>query len=470
MEMSERLDDLRRRIREVDGQILKLARDRLELSERIGEEKRRRGFPLINLKVEGKVIDHAQSLAREIGLDEGLSKKLVNTLIAESVKTQKGTPKNRASFLYDTLEKVKELEAKGEKVIRLDVGEPDLASPVEVKDALRDDLYGRSFIGYSSSKGLEELREAIAEDLNGEYGSDITKDQVLLTPGGKFAIFSAIFSKVNFGDRVVIPQPNWPVYENCTRLANGRVDVIHTSFDEEWKIDLQKIEEAFNVNPALLVLCSPNNPTGKIIPEKELKEILHLAARENVYILSDEVYAPYSFKPFKSIMQLANSKVIYVNSFSKRFGMTGWRVGYAVSDVETISRMQKIIQISVTCIPEFVQKAALKALTMKQDAFKAFVLEMRERVKIACEELNVSPLRYLKPDGGMYIYPKATVEGFQSRTFARRLLDEKRVSVAPGEAFGEYPEHFRVSLGINRVDLKKGIKMIGEMAERWLGE
>ena len=467
--MSEELEDFRKEIREIDSQILRLAGDRLELSKKIGDVKKRHNFPIIDLRVEARVIDRSLELAREIGLNEGFSKKLVNTLIAESVRTQEGTPKNRAAFLYDILEKVKELEARGEKVIRLHVGEPDLASPVEVKDALRDDLYGRSFIGYGSAKGLEVLREAIADDLNQEYGAEITKGQVLVTPGGKFAIFAAIFSKVSVGDRVVIPQPAWPVYENCTRLANGRVDIIHTNFEEEWRIDLQRIDGAFKVKPSLLILCSPNNPTGKIIPERDLKEMLRLAERENLYILSDEVYAPYSFKPFKSILQFANSNVIYVNSFSKRFGMTGWRVGYAVSDTETISRMQKIIQISVTCVPEFVQKAALKALTMKQGGFKAFTREMKERVKTAREELNGLPLSYVEPEGGMYLFPKAAVDGFQSRDFAYKLLDEKGVSVAPGEAFGEYPEHFRISLGTNRAYIREGIKRIGEMVERWPG-
>jgi aspartate aminotransferase len=466
--MSEPLENIRKRIREIDDQIVQLSGDRLEFVKEIGKIKKRQNLPITNLKVESKVIKKSIDRAKAIGLDESFTKKLMNLIIAESVKIQEGTSKNRASFLYNILETVKELEARGEEVIRLDVGEPDLASPIQIKDALKEDLYGREVIGYSSSKGLEILRESIADDLNQKYNTDITKDQVLVTPGGKFAIFAAIFTSVSLGDRVIIPQPAWPVYENCTKLVNGRVSTIHTTFEEKWKIDLQKLHDVFQVKPKLLILCSPNNPTGKIIPKRDLEEIVQLAEEQNVYILSDEVYQSYSFQPHESILQHANSNFIYVNSFSKKFGMTGWRVGYAVSDPETISKMQKFIQISITCVPEFIQKATLKALTMEQKRFESYATKMKERIQLACKEIETLPLSYIQPDGGMYIFPKVNIDGFQSREFAYTLLERKRVSIVPGEAFGEYPEHFRISLGKNKDQIRDGIKRLGEEVERWL--
>jgi len=147
--------------------------------------------------------------------------------------------------------------------------------------------------------------------------------------------------------------------------------------------------------------------------------------------------------------------------------MTGWRVGYAVSDTETISRMQKIIQISVTCVPEFIQKATYKALTMEQKGFQDYATKMQERVQIACEEIKGLPFSCIEPEGGMYIFPKANIEGFQSRDFADKLLERKRVSIAPGDAFGEYSEHFRISLGKNKDQIREGIKRIGEEIEKW---
>lgn len=465
--MRDELIDLRVKIKDIDSQILRLIRDRLEFSRKIGEIKRKNDYPIIDLKVEAKVVERALNQARDFGLDEEFSRRLVNNLIIEAVRTQGVIIEDRARHLYSVLERVKELESEGVKVIRLDVGEPDLAAPGKVKDALRDNLYRKKYVGYTSSKGLEELREGIANELNAKYGTDITKENVLVTTGGKLSIFTAILSKIASGDRVVIPHPAWPVYENCTRLVNGRVDLIRTCVEEEWAIDIERVEEAFKVRPKLFILCNPNNPTGKIIPDNDLNEVLQIAERNKVCVLTDEVYSSYSYKPFKSVLQLTDSNYIYVNSFSKRFGLTGWRVGYAVADVETISRMHRIIQISVTCVPEFIQRGALEALTINQIEYRAFAARMKERVNIACEELDKLPLHYLKPDGGMYIFPKTIFDGFQSRHFAHRLLNEKGVSIVPGEAFGEYPEHFRISLGRDVKDIRAGLKIMGQMIEKW---
>jgi aspartate aminotransferase len=466
--MSEKLEEYRREIAEIDGQILKLVNARLQRAENIGKVKKQQKLPITDLKVETEVINRSLLLARELGLDEGFVKRLTNVLIAEAVRVQGGTSKGRASFLYDVFEKVKALEAQGEKVIRLEVGEPDLPSPLELKDALRDALYGSSFIGYSSSKGLTELREAIAEDLNQKYGADIEREQVLITHGGKFAIFSAILSLVSPGDHVIIPEPTWPVYGNCVRLAKGRVNTIHTRFDDAWNMDLSEVEAAFSGHPKLFILCSPNNPTGKVFSEKLLHELAQLAERRETYLLADEVYCAYSTAPFKSLLQISDSNTIYINSFSKKYGMMGWRIGYAVSDVKTITRMQRLLQISVTCVSEFIQRAALRALKMRQDPFNDFAKEMRRRVDVACRELDGFPFAYTRPDGGMYVFPKADVgNGFNSYDFAHKLLAMERVAIAPGEAFGDYPEHFRISLGTNVADIQRGIRKIGRAIDRW---
>lgn len=465
--MGEELARYRKEIAEIDSQILKLAKARLQKAKEIGEVKRRRKLPLVDLKAEAEVVERSLKLGKEIGLDEALTGKLVGMLITKAVEAQGGLAKNRASLLYDLFEKVKGLEAKGEKVIRLDVGEPDLSSPVELKDALRDALYGSSFIGYASSKGVKELREAIADDLNQRYGAGIDGEQVLITPGGKFAIFAAILTMVSPYDHVVIPEPTWPTYGNCVSLANGRVDVIHTRFEDRWDIDMGDVEAAFSVKPKLFILCSPNNPTGKVFPAKSLRELVKLAEKKGTYVLADEVYCSYAAVPFESVLQSANSNFIYINSFSKKYGMTGWRVGYAVSDAETIAKMLSFTQISVTCVPDFIQRAALKALKMEPEPYDAFAENMRRRIDTACKELDKLPFSYNRPDGGMYVFPKAKAESFDSNEFAYKLLAEEKVSVAPGEAFGDYPEHFRISLGTNLEDIRSGIRRMGKAISRW---
>ncbi|MFH0748352.1 MAG: aminotransferase class I/II-fold pyridoxal phosphate-dependent enzyme [Candidatus Bathyarchaeota archaeon] len=465
--MVEELELYRKEIAEINHQILSLVKARFQLAAKIGAVKKRRNLPITDLKVENEVLITSLNFARAIGLDEGFSLKLINLLIAEAVKLQKGILTDRSSFLYNIFEKAKSLEARGDSVIRLEVGEPDLSSPVELKEALKDNLYASDVVGYSSSGGLQDLREAIADDLNQQYGTDITENQVLITPGGKFAIFSAILSMVSPGDRVVVPEPTWPVYGSCIHLANGRLDTIHTRLEDLWNINMGEVTEVLKVNPKLFILCSPNNPTGKVFSAKLLGELAVSAERKGIYLLSDEVYSAFSPIPFKSILQVMNSNFIYVSSFSKRYGMTGWRIGYAVSDVKTIARMQSILQLSVTCVPEFIQCAALKALTMNPGIFNNFAKSMKQRLDAACKDLDSLPLSYVRPNGGMYIFPKVKIEGFHSDVFANQLLEAEKVAIAPGEAFGDYPEHFRISLGTGIGDIKTGIKKIGEALKNW---
>lgn len=465
--MRRELQDLREEIAAVDGEILRLVKKRLEAARKIGELKRRENLGVVDYKAEASVLERAEEIAREEDLSPHLARRLVSILVQESVHVQSQPSKNRAQYLYSIFEKAEALKNQGRSLIRLDVGEPDLAAPVQVKNALRDSLYTNEHIGYVSSRGLPELREAIAAMLNDRYGTDLKADQVLITPGGKFAIFAAILATVSQGDRAVIPEPTWPVYGNVVRLVGGREDVLHTRFEEGWDVDLGRLSEMVRVHPRLLVLCSPNNPSGKVFGEKMLREMVGAMGRAGGYVLTDEVYESYSSVPIKSVLEVADSNFIYVNTFSKRYGMTGWRIGYAVSDVETINRMQSILQLSVTCVPEFVQKAALAVLTMEQDVFDEYAQEMQRRVDLACRLLDKFPVEYLRPDGGMYVYPRAKMEGFDSVAFAYKLLEDKGIVVTPGEAFGDYPEHFRISLGTRMENIREGIEGIGESLQRW---
>jgi aspartate aminotransferase len=221
------------------------------------------------------------------------------------------------------------------------------------------------------------------------------------------------------------------------------------------------------LHPKLMILCSPNNPSGKVFGEKELTEIVEAASKHGTYMLTDEVYESYSPTPIKSILQLADSNFIYVNTFSKRYGMTGWRIGYAISDKETIDRMQSVLQLSITCVPEFIQKAAIVALRMEQKTYDEYAKKMQNRIDIACRELDKQRVKYVRPEGGMYVYPRVEIKGFNSEVFAHKLLDDTGVAVTPGEAFGDYPEHLRISLGTNIEEIREGIRIMGGSLQEW---
>ena len=458
--MERELQRCREEIACVDDEIFQLIKKRFAISFRIGELKRNKKLEIINYTTEAFVLKRAEEIAKNEGLNKDLVYRIISNLIQESINIQRRYEKKHDEYLYSIFEKVEALKAQGTKLIRFDVGEPDLPAPLMVKEALCNSLYNTNHIGYVSSKGLPELRKAIASALNDRYNTDLNADQVLITPGGKFAIFSAIFAMVSQSDRVLIPEPTWPVYGNVTQLAGGREDILHTFLEKDWDIDFNKLLEMLQVHPKLLVLCTPNNPSGKIFSENSLKEIVEAASKVGCYTLSDEVYESYSSVPTKSILQVANSHFIYVNTLSKRYGMTGWRIGYAVSDRKTIDRMQSILQLSITCVPEFIQKAALSALTMEQGVFNEYANEMRERLNLVCNRLKKLPVKYFRPRGGMYVFPKVTMNGFDSVTFANKLLENRRIAVTPGNAFGNYPEHFRISLGTNKEEIKEGIKGI----------
>jgi aspartate aminotransferase len=466
--MNKELESLRKEIAEIDVKIIELAHRRLMIAKKIGEVKKRSGLAIFNPEVEAEVISRAETASKRLGLNPKFAKRLTSLLIDEAVKLQMGPYRERASYLYSIFEKAMAMEAHGEKIVRLDVGEPDLNSPEPAIEAIYNSLNSNRHVGYSSSKGIRTLREAICNKLNERYGADLDSEQVLITPGGKFAIFAAIIALLSQGDRAIIPTPTWPVYGSVVQLVGGREDSLNTRFEEHWELDLCRLAELFRLDPKLLILCTPNNPTGKVFSSKTLREITNMAEATGTHILVDEVYEAYTYTSFKSILQVASSNFIYVNTFSKRYGMTGWRIGYAVSDKETIEKMQKIVQLSVTCVPEFIQKAALAALSIDQEPYEKFAINMKARVELACKELNALPLECHRPDGGMYLFPRARIDGFDSDVFAARLLDEEKVAITPGMAFGDYPEHFRISLGTGEEEIKKGITGIGRVLDRWI--
>ncbi|MCK4243709.1 aminotransferase class I/II-fold pyridoxal phosphate-dependent enzyme [Candidatus Bathyarchaeota archaeon] len=465
--MSNNLEISRKKIRELDRKILILINERLNVAERIGDTKKKSNLSPINLKVEKSVLDNSLQISKTIGLSEEFSKKIINILISQSLKVQGITSEGRSKYLYGVFEKAKEMTSKGEKLIRLEIGEPNFLCPPSVKEAARKALTTNEKIGYVSAAGTKELREAVANKVNQTHKLEISPNQILITPGGKFGVFAGILTTVSEVNRLLLIEPYWPVYEECAILARTRIDRIHTVLDNSWKIDLEKIKEAFNAGTKLLILCNPSNPTGNIIPEDELKSIVELANDNNVTILADEVYDVYAFKPFKSILETSCNDFIYIQSFSKRYGMTGWRVGYAISSPTTIKKMQKMMQISATCVPEFVQKAAIKALETDDATLTKFSKTMKKRVEIASKELDDSPLSYKKPDGGMYIFPRVNIEKFNSQDFALKLLAEQKVAVSPGQAFGDYTRYFRISLGGSEEDIKEGIHRIVKMIEKW---
>lgn len=354
-------------------------------------------------------------------------------------------------MLHEINEKIIKLEDEGKKIIKLNIGDPDVLTPHEIVEAAYNAIkQGKT--KYSSSLGEKNLREKLASI------HEVSIDNVVITPGSKWGIFSVMYSLLKDGGNVIIPTPYWTAYELTARSIGAEPRFLRTDFESNWKIDSGKLENLIDQKTRIIILNSPNNPTSKIIIDEVLDEIVEIAKRKEVTILSDEVYSDISFVKTKSILEHGGNHVL-VNSFSKTFAMTGWRVGYVVAKKELTQKIVKLNQITFSNVPVFIQEAALKGLDLGSKIIEKNRKKYRERAKSACEILSGTNLKFSKPDAPFYIFPKHN--GLDSEKFALTMLD-KGVAIAPGTAFGDYKEHFRISLTASRVEVELGLKMICE--------
>ncbi|MEM3640540.1 MAG: pyridoxal phosphate-dependent aminotransferase, partial [Candidatus Bathyarchaeia archaeon] len=261
-------------------------------------------------------------------------------------------------MLYEINEKAIKLENEGKKIIKFNVGDPDQQTPNEIVEAAFEAVK-KGKTKYSSSMGEKKLREELAKI------HKVSEDNVVITAGSKWAIFSVMYLLLKNSGNVVIPTPYWSAYELIAKSLGAEVRLLRTEFDLGWKIDIEKFENLVDRETKLIILNNPNNPTSKAIDNDTVDEIVQIANKKGVTILSDEVYADLSFVKTKSILEYEGDHIL-VNSFSKTFAMTGWRIGYVIVKKELAEKMVKLNQISITNIQVFIQEAALKALELKE--------------------------------------------------------------------------------------------------------
>lgn len=354
-------------------------------------------------------------------------------------------------MLYEIREKVIKLENEGKKIIKFNVGDPDLPTPKEIIEAAYESLK-KGKTKYSSSAGEKTLREALADIYN------VSVDNVVISGGSKWAIFATMYLMLKKGGNVIIPTPHWTTYELIAKTLGAEAKFLRTSLESGWNIDLGELEKLIDDKTRLIVLNNPNNPTSKVLDDKTVREIVRLAESRGVTILSDEVYADISFVKVKSVLDFSENHVV-INSFSKTFAMTGWRVGYIIANKDLAEKIIKLNEITITNIPAFIQEAALKALELRHEIASKIREKFLERANLACEILGKTDLKFSKPEAPFYLFPKR--EGLDSKRFALELLD-RGVAIAPGSTFGDYKEHFRIALTVPDEEVKLGLKIISE--------
>ena len=348
--------------------------------------------------------------------------------------------------------KAKDLESQGKKIIHLEVGEPDFEPPPQVHNELSS-IYSRKKYHYTKIVGIPELRDSISKKINRE---DVTMDNVLVTPGGRFGIFSTITSLLSPGDELINIEPSWPAYKDCANFIGVKTRTLKTTLDENWNPNLKKLEELINQNTKMIALNYPNNPTGKILDDDILNGIVNIARKYNLFILSDEVYSDYSFKKFTSILNFNYKKSVMVSSFSKSYAMTGFRVGYVIASDDLITKIKNVQATAITSVAEPMQYCALSAL--KTDPVKNNNT-IRSRIDIICNRLSKLNLSYSIPDGAMYVYPKINSD-ISDVELVDRLL-EQGVAISPGSGFGNsYSQFIRISACQPMTELQKGLDIL----------
>ena len=348
--------------------------------------------------------------------------------------------------------------------ISLGVGEPDFDTPWHIRE---EGIYsleqGRTF--YTSNAGLKELKEEIANYLKRRFQlSYDPKREIYLTVGGSEAIDGALRAMLDPGDEVLLPQPSYVSYEPCIVLADGVPKIIELKEEDEFKLKKQQLLDAITDKTKILIMPFPNNPTGAIMTREDLEDIAEVVREHDLFVISDEIYSELTYSgDHVSIASLPGmqERTIVINGFSKSYAMTGWRLGYAAGPKEIMKQMLKIHQFVIMCAPTTSQYAAIEALRNGDEDVRRMRESYDERRRFLVNALNEMGLPCFEPKGAFYVFPNISAYGMTSEEFARRLLEQERVAVVPGTAFGECGEGFlRISYAYSIDNLKKALDKI----------
>jgi aspartate/methionine/tyrosine aminotransferase len=368
---------------------------------------------------------------------------------------------------YQVLARAQELESKGREIIHLEIGQPDF----ETFDNIR--LAGIRAISeghtrYTPPIGMKSLREVIADDAGKRHGLEIHPDQVVVSPGAKPNLFFPALAVIEPGDEVIYPNPGFPTYEAMIRLAGGVPVPVPLKEENSFSFDLDAFHNLVSKRTKLVILNSPSNPTGGVMPMADLKEIAAVAQKFDFWVMSDEIYSrvTYDGASVPSIASLPGmmDRTIIVDGFSKTYAMTGWRLGYGIMPKGLAQVVQLLLTHSVGCTSNFVQIAGIEALTGPQGQVDDVVAEYQTRRDAIVDGLNaIEGITCQRPQGAFYVFPNIKSFGISSSEMADLILEKAGVAVLPGSSFGEYGEGYLRLTYSNSIDnILRAIEQIGK--------
>ena len=346
---------------------------------------------------------------------------------------------------FEVLAKARALEAQGKSIVHLEIGEPDFATPMNIIKAARKALE-EGFTHYGPSPGLPELREAIAR-VEGEFRNlKFSPEEVVVTPGAKPIMFFTMLALLNEGDEVIYPNPGFPIYESVINFLGAKAVPLPLREENAFSFDSAELESLITPKTRLLILNSPQNPTGGIVPREQIQRVAELAVENEIMVLSDEVYKHILYEgDFVSIAAFPGMRehTIILDGFSKTYSMTGWRLGYGIMPPELAAQVAKLQTNSNSCTASFTQVAGVEALTGPQDEPRKMVAEFRRRRDVMVDGLNaIEGFHCLKPHGAFYAFPNIRELPLSSQQLEQYLLEEAGVASLSGTSFGSFGEGY----------------------------
>ena len=371
---------------------------------------------------------------------------------------------------FEVLNRARQLEREGKEIVHLEIGEPDFATPSNIVEAAVDALH-KGWTHYGPSAGLPELRQTIASYVSETRGVPVSSDEVVVVPGGKPIIFFTILALVDPGDEVIYPNPGFPIYESMINYVGGRAVPIQLREERDFSLNVDELATHITDRTKLIIINSPQNPTGGVLQRKEIEGIAHAVADRNIFVLSDEIYSRLIFEgEHFSILSVPGFKerTILLDGFSKTYAMTGWRMGYGVMRPDLAAQITRLMTNSNSCTASFTQVAGVEALRGDQSSVTEMCSEFKKRRDVFVAGLNeIRGFSCRMPKGAFYTFPNIRKTGWPSKKLATALLEEAGVACLSGTAFGEFGEgYLRFSVANSLENLQKALERIRKWTEK----
>ena len=371
---------------------------------------------------------------------------------------------------FEVLAKAKILEAEGVDVIHLEIGEPDFDTPENVINAGSTALLS-GYTRYGPSPGLSELRDKIADEISSTRKIPVSSENVVVTPGGKPIIFFCALALIEQGDEVLYPNPGFPIYESMINFAGGTPVPMKLHEELDFSFDIDEVINQVTDNTKMIIINSPNNPCGSVIPNSDLEALARVAIDKDLIILSDEIYSRYLYEgSHQSITKFPGlqERTVILDGFSKTYAMTGWRIGYGIMPIPLVEPISRLMTNSVSCTASFTQIAAIEALTGSQEEANKMVLEFKNRRNTIVNGLNqINGISCKIPKGAFYAFPNIKGTGLSSKTFADDLLQKAGVASLNGESFGEFgKDYIRLSFANSTENILEALNRIESFVKK----